>query len=229
MGNVVKTKDYKFEVKLYPVSDDYDSDIVIEKLKSVFSRWAYITHDKDLRRYKISEHPSLSRRLDNPFVQFKLCRVKRLVKGRRNLLKKHIHFYGANNHNRQFSISALVRFLEIPYKYSQNGDIRFVGSWDDAMSYTIHYNAPDKYQYSVLEVKTNIRNFASRYIRYRSDLRGDLSDVYTYIRKQTYRLGHPPTYCDLVEWCNIEGLTIHIQKPLLIKDVLYSFKNPDKI
>lgn len=226
---VTKTRDYKFEAKLYLDTTDYDYIEVIEKLKCVFSCWAYILHDKDTRWYRISEHPSLNRHLNNPYVIFRLVRHSRVVKGRRNLLKKHIHFYGKNNSNRQFSLPALIRYLEIPYKFSQNGDFRFVSSWDSAMAYSIHFNAPDKYQYSVLEVKTNIRGFASKYLRYKRDLHDELNSVYSFIAKEYMRKKRPPSYWELVRWCNDEELSIHIQKPLLIKDVLYSFKNPDKI
>lgn len=43
-----KTQDRKFWGILYPDSESYDCEAVIEKIKSYFEEYAYILHDKDL-------------------------------------------------------------------------------------------------------------------------------------------------------------------------------------
>lgn len=226
MASVSKQKDYKFQAKLYPDTCDYDCDVVLSKLIDLFSEWAYILHDKDVRHF---HKPSVLPDLRNPFTSFRLYGRVPMRRRTHNVIKPHIHFYGKNNHNRQFSLSALVKYLEIPYKFSQNGDFQYVTSWDACMAYTVHYNAPEKYQYSVLEVKTNIRGFASKYLRFHHDSRDELNSVIEYIRKYSFKFHHPPAFYELATWCNNEGFSIHLSKTYLLIQYLQSYKSPDRL
>lgn len=222
-----KDKDYKFEFKLYPDCVEYDCDEVIDKLKALFADYAYILHDHDERTFSRNNVPLLSDNKARHLWVLFTCKVRRGAKG--HLLKPHYHFYGKNNHNRQFSLDSIVRYLEVPYKYAHNGDFRFVDTWEGAMRYTIHNNAPDKYQYSPGQVFTNIRDWYKKYIVEKLDSSEQFRKIVTLIEEQTKKYGRPPTYFEVMVLCNELGLTLHIAKDNMIRNLLYSYRHPEVI
>lgn len=222
-----KTKDYKFSIKLYPDCVEYLCDDVLENLKGLFSEWCYILHDKDNRSFKNKVVRPLSINFHNYLFQ---VRTRRCVKGKgRHTKKSHYHFYGRNNHNNQFSLDTLIRTLSIPYKYAHNGDFEYASNWQACIMYSIHKNAPDKFQYSYRELKSNIPNIFTRYFS-NVDLSRELEIVMQLIEDSYVRQkGLGLTYFDLVRLCNQKGLSIHFKHSLLLKNLLYSYRHPDVI
>lgn len=222
-----KTKDYKFSIKLYPDCVEYDCEEVLENLKGLFSEWCYILHDKDNRSFSKKVVKPLSVNFQNYLFQ---VRTRYCVRGKGKHTKKaHYHFYGRNNHNLQISLVTLIRTLSIPYKYAHNRDFEYASNWQSCILYSIHKNAPDKFQYSFRELKTNIPNLHARYLS-DIDISRELDIVMQYIEDSFSRQnGKGLTYFELVRLCNQKGLSIHFKHSVLLKNLLYSYRNPDII
>lgn len=221
-----KTKDYKFSIKLYPDCVEYVCDDVLENLKVLFAEWCYILHDKDNRSFKNKVVKPLSVNFQNYLFQ---VRTRRCVKGKGKHTKKaHFHFYGRNNHNNQLSLDSLIRALGIPYKYAHNRDFEYASNWQACILYSLHRNAPDKFQYPRDALKTNIPNIFTRYFS-DIDLNKELEIVMQLIEDSFTRGSKGITYFELVRYCNQKGLSIHLKQGFLLRNLLYSFRNPDVI
>lgn len=221
-----KEKDYKFSIKLYPDCTEYNCDDVLDNLKPLFAEWVWVLHDKDQRVYPLSLVKPLSENWKNFIFQIRTSDVRRGIGG--HLKKPHIHFYGCNNHNKQFSLGSLIRSLQIPYKYSINHDFEYATNWVACVLYSIHRNAPDKYQYPFSAIHTNINNIEQRYF-YHNVLADQLDIVCQIIEDAYCKKCWELTYFQLVRLLNNRGMTIHLIKPLLVKDLLYSYRHPDII
>lgn len=224
-----KSKDYKIQAKLYPDCTEYDCEAVIEGLKDIFTEWLYIVHDRDQKRYPKRLYRDFKTNWRNYAFRF-WTHGRMLSRTGRKCIKPHIHFYGKNNHNVQYSLASVIAHLQIPFRYAQNGDFQYISNWSASMAYAIHLNAPDKFQYSPNDVYTNIDNYVSRYVtNSANDLNRQLYIVMEWIEDSWSRSNHGLTYFELIKKCHSCDFNIQLKKPLLIKDLLYSYRNPDKI
>lgn len=111
----------------------------------------------------------------------------------------------------------------MPYSYNHRPhDIEPIRSWGYCVKYTIHRNAPEKYQYDVKRVKTNIRGFRE-IIEQKPTMNDDLKILYTMLEEAREK-GVTIPYYDLVRRLTYKGCTIQFYRSRMVKDISESFQ-----
>lgn len=129
-----------FAVLLYPDSNNYNSDVVLKNVQAKFSTFAYILHDRDIWTAVHDDE------LEFEFKEENIGKPK----------KPHIHVVLYSDGPKQLGLVA--KMLGISSNY-----VRTVENKVGAYQYLIHQNNPEKVQYKVEEVVTNIENFRKKY------------------------------------------------------------------
>lgn len=210
-------RDYKFSIKLYPDCEDYDCFRVIRKLETYFEQWAWIVHDNDTRSFSVKTLRKLSNGERGRGV---LQKVRRRY---RAFLKPHVHFYGKNNCHCRITPAQIVQYLEIPYKYcTRPNEFSPATDWLACLYYTIHRNAPNKFQYDVKEVHTNIPNFERKITDVRP-LQDDLKILYQLLDEYEQRGEELPLY-ELPRLLMLRGCTIQLSRWGMVKDISKSYQ-----
>lgn len=217
--SATKTRRYQWEFKLYPDSTDYNIKEVIELLKLYFSQWAWILHDKDLLELNHERLRVCS--LDQVRITgaFRKCVRKRHIP----LAKPHVHFYGRNGSHCNISKQQIVKYLHLPYSYNHRpNDIKPISDWEACLEYTVHRNAPEKYQYDIKRVKTNVRGFAE-IIAQKHTMNDDLKTLYAML-EEAKRKNEIIPYYELVRKLTLKGCTIQFYRSRMVKDISESFQ-----
>lgn len=210
-------RDYKFSIKLYPDSTEYNCWLCVEKLKGFFEQWAYITHDMDKR---VHEKRFLRRR---PIESLGRGVLHDNTRRFTPYLKPHVHFYGKNNVHCRITVSQIVRFLEIPYHYAERpNEFSPSTDWLACLFYTVHRNAPEKYQYPVEKVSTNIPNFRKKILE-SPTMADDLKTLYE-ILNQFAESGEELPYYELVRIMTVRGCNLQFTRPSMVEKISYSFQ-----
>lgn len=212
-------RDYKWAFKLYPDSTDYDIKEVIKLLTGFFNQWAWILHDNDRREFNHERLRVCSLDRTRRVGAFRSPRRRLHVP----LAKPHVHFYGANDNSTKVSKQQLVRYLRLPYSYNHRPhDIEPIYNWKACLKYTIHRNAPEKYQYDIKRVKTNVRGF-SDIIMQKPTLNDDLRTLYAMLDEAKRSRQRIPYY-ELVRRLTVKGCTIQFYRSRMVKDISESYQ-----
>lgn len=209
MPNINKKNDYKFSIKLYPDCIDYDCKLVLVKLCTFFSDWLWVVHDRDI------ELPS------DIDLYFGCGTFQNTLPSSVQYKKTHIHFYGRNNHNCKTSLDSLIKYLGIPYKYSQNRDFEYCSSFESCVLYSIHRNAPSKHQYDISDIHTNIYDIES-FFRKSPSLDLQTNAIIQYL-DNAYQNGEIISFLDLCKYCSLNHFNIHITKSYFLTQLLRSY------
>lgn len=220
MGKTVKNedkRDYKFSIKLYPDCKEYNYIECIRKLKEYFEFYAYITHDKDTRKFarvylrKIENVRGMS-------GAFQPCERKF-----QRFVKPHIHFYGRNNVHCKIAVRQIIQYLEIPYHYATRpNEFTTATDWLACLFYTVHRNAPDKYQYPVTDVITNIPNFEKK-LRDPDSFKDDLKILYEVLEQYSEK-GQELPYYELVRILAVRNCSPAFIRSPMAKQVSESYQ-----
>lgn len=209
MSNFTKKGDYKFSIKLYPDCKEYNCQLVLTKLCTFFTEWLWICHDKDID-------------LPDDIESFFRCETTLPDLPKMVCYKKaHIHFYGLNNHNCNTSLSSLIKYLCIPYKYAENGDFEYANKWESCVLYSIHRNAPDKHQYSLNELHTNIYDI-DKYFRKFPSMEFQANSLISFL-DECKQNGDVVNLIDLCKYCSLNNFNIHIVKTYFLTQLLRSY------
>lgn len=216
-------RDYKFSIKLYPDSRDYDAKKCIASLQEYFEEYAWIIHDKDKRVYERNHLRTLTvSRFYSVFLK-KSGVFSRQLRRFNPYLKPHYHFYGRNNCHCKISAQQIVRYLGLPYEYTDRpNDIAPASDWLACLYYTVHRNAPDKYQYDVSEVHTNIPRFVEK-ISFSRSMHEDLKILYD-ILDEAETMGVPVPYYELVRKMTLRNCTLQFSRPSMVEKISISFQ-----
>lgn len=119
---------------LYPDSESYDFDTVLYNIKLLSYRFAYIIHDQDYFTADDSDDKH------SPGQQ----------------KKNHVHvvFFWDNS----YQLGNIASKIGLPSNYLQA-----VKSRTAAIQYLIHKNNPEKHQYNISDIVTNIEKIQSKY------------------------------------------------------------------
>lgn len=119
---------------LYPDAENYSCDDVLDSIKSHSYKFAYILHDEDV--FTSSDADS-----DSDIGKHK---------------KTHIHvvFFWDNS----YQLGYIANKIGLPSNYLQK-----VESRTGAIQYLIHKNNPEKHQYNISDIVTNIDKIKSKY------------------------------------------------------------------
>lgn len=119
---------------LYPDADNYDCDDVLKNIKHMSYRYALILHDAD---YFTSEDAESEDDIEKP-------------------KKSHYHvvFFWDNS----YQLGYIANKIGLPSNYLQKTQSR-TGS----IQYLVHKNNPEKHQYNISDIETNIEKIQSKY------------------------------------------------------------------
>lgn len=138
-GRELKKSRY-FAALLYPDSIQYNVSEVLKNVTTKFEQYAYILHDRDIWTAVHDEE------IEYDFTDDLIGKPK----------KSHIHIVLYSDGPKQLGLVA--RMLGIKSQY-----VRCVENKVGAYQYLIHANNPEKTQYGIEEVVTNIENFQKKY------------------------------------------------------------------
>lgn len=119
---------------LYPDSKSYDYDKVIENIKLKSYKYAYIIHDQDY----FTSSDALN---ENDIGTYKKTHV-------------HVVFFWDNS----YQLGYISKKIGLPSNYLQKTESR-----TGAIQYLIHKNNPEKHQYNIAEIETNIEKIQSKF------------------------------------------------------------------
>jgi len=129
---------------------------VIQEKNNIIKYYAYIIHDKDVYEKDSEAHK----------------------KG--TLKPPHIHLLLSFEQNQPQKLKYVAQWFGVP----ENFVSIIKGSWDAACLYQIHFNAKDKYQYDVSEVKSNFDYEAFiKKARKKDETQQKQSEIIPYIEK----------------------------------------------
>lgn len=208
-------KDYKFSIKLYPDCTEYDAFACVRKLESFFEQYAWIIHDSDKKSYSVK----YLRRVCVNRIGGAFRKNTRIYNP---YLKPHIHFYGKNNCHCRITVAQIIKYLEIPYHYAERpNEFAPASDWLACMFYTVHRNAPDKFQYDVEKVKTNVPRFAQRLCD--TPMLDDLKILYELL-DEYFEKGEMIHDYELPRLLALRGCTIQLARWSMVKDISHSYQ-----
>lgn len=220
MGKTVKNedkRDYKFSIKLYPDCKEYNYLECIRKLKEYFEFYAYIIHDRDTRKHA----RVYLRKIDRNVLS--TGDLKKCERRYQKYLKPHIHFYGRNNVHCKIAVHQIIQYLEIPYHYATRpNEFTTATDWLACLFYTVHRNAPDKYQYPITDVITNIPNFDKK-LKDPDSFRDDLKVLYDTLAWYEAR-GEELPYYKLVEELSRRNCSASFIRSHMVQQVSASYQ-----
>ena len=120
---------------IYPDSESYDYQLILNRLESFWDKWYYIYHDKDFYTELDKDRYETRNKEKAPF---EVGEIK----------KPHYHIIGSLNSSRTLA-NASTKF-GIP-----SNMVERVGNFKKSVQYLIHANNPEKYQYDKKEIITN--------------------------------------------------------------------------
>lgn len=223
-------RDYKWSFKFYEDSTDYDIKEVLYNLQNYFHDWVWIKHDKDRKEFQRKRLRSVSDLCTRSVLRSeteKLIKSGVIRKPFRKLhiplAKPHIHFYGKNDNHCRISKLQIVKWLHLPYSYNfRPEDIKPCWSWVECVKYSVHRNAPEKYQYPLSCARTNMRDFYEIVMQNRSMV-ADLRTLY-WILDQRKDSGKPLPYYELVRIMTQQGCTLQLARPSMVERISRSYQ-----
>ena len=129
-------EDRKFQAIIYPDSKEYDCQQLLERLKYYWTKYYYVLHDKD--EYLEEDFDRYVAENDGKEPDWKVGDKK----------KPHYHVIGYTDS------PCLLGRAAIKFGIPSN-QVQQVKNMKSAVSYLIHMNNPEKYQYGKEEVKSN--------------------------------------------------------------------------
>lgn len=141
-----KQKGWYFTLELYPDSTSYDCGNIIETAKVKCQEFAYILHGNDV--WTAQDVEKWDRENPGKPFPYQLGTDK----------KAHIHLVVKFDNSKELGFVA--RTLGIDSRFVQK-----VESRSGMMRYLLHKDNPEKYQYPVTDLITNIPNFEGKYLK----------------------------------------------------------------
>lgn len=123
-----------WQAVLYPDATNYSCDDVIDNIKKLSYRFAMIRHDDD---YYTSNDE-----VDDSLVG----------------TQKKVHFHVVFFWDNSYQLGYIAQKIGLPSNYLQK-----VASRNGAIQYLIHKNNPEKHQYNISDIVTNIEKLQSKY------------------------------------------------------------------
>lgn len=119
---------------LYPDSESYNFDMVLQNIKLMAYKFAYILHDQD---YYTSEDCDSDTDLGK---------------------KKKDHFHVVFFWDNSYQLGYIANKIGLPSNYMQKTESR-----SGAIQYLTHKNNPEKHQYNISDIVTNIEKIQSKF------------------------------------------------------------------
>lgn len=138
-----KVKSTWFQCILYPSSQSYDCNSVLEKIKHVSVNFAYILHNRD-----VIDANDVVDSQDGEYV----LADSQIGNGK----KEHFHCVFLLDNAKQLGLVANLIGLKSNY-------LQKVESKSGSIQYLVHKNNPEKAQYDLNEVVTNIKDIRKKY------------------------------------------------------------------
>lgn len=139
-------KSKSWQAILYPDATLYDCDAVLKKITQLSYRFAYILHNQDFFTSSDIDEDDLNSPQDVSDAYACIGKPK----------KEHIHvvFFWDNT----YQLGNIAAKIGLPSNYLQ-----VVKSRSAAIQYLTHKNNPEKHQYNISEIVTNIEKIQSKY------------------------------------------------------------------
>lgn len=123
-----------WQAVLYPDATNYSCDDVIDNIKKLSYRFAMILHDEDF--YTSNDE------------------VEECLVGTQKKVHFHVVFFWDNS----YQLGYIAQKIGLPSNYLQK-----VASRNGAIQYLTHKNNPEKHQYNISDIVTNIEKLQSKY------------------------------------------------------------------
>lgn len=137
-----------FQIILYPDSESYNCDEVIDNATKYFPEYAYILHDEDIWT-ELDKVEYEKKHKDKEFP-YKVGDKK----------KPHIHLLISKEERQNIQLGLAARLLNIPSNYVEK-----VYERNGAFQYLTHVNYPEKHQYNIEDIVTNIQDIRKKYFQ----------------------------------------------------------------
>lgn len=160
-----------WQAVLYPDACNYSCDDVIKNIKQLSYRFAMILHNEDY--YTCNDD------------------VEESQVG----LQKKAHFHVVFFWDNSYQLGYIAHKIGLPSNYLQ-----VVKSRQGAIQYLIHKNNPEKHQYSISEILTNIEKIQTKYFS-DDDCVMKASKILDFVTTYTGYL----SVTDVAKWCVIEN------------------------